>query len=209
MDTTLIQESKVFEKKSQRGGLVLVEVSPSNEKTLQTWLMTVSRGTERQMLRHIQLTLEINVPEFVWHELLEMMVAGVIPSGKLTAMGKSAKYLEIDSFRAKTQGRASIPSDMLRPSGEAHLAYEKFQESTQDLIEKLQELGVCDEQIGFLTPRTREVKGIWSLTLEEAVSVLRISSRESAIWELRELAISLREILREGIPGFNLIGNLP
>lgn len=208
MDTTTILESPTLKKKLTRGGVSLIEVTPFEESLLRNFIMTASRGSERQMLRHIQLSVQLTVPEFVWHELLELMVAGLIPGGSLTATLKSSKFVEILSFRSKSQGRASIPSDVLRSAGDAHLAYEKFIEQTSSLVKKLQDLGVCEEQIGLMIPRTREVQGLWSLNLEEALSVIKLAGRETVIWEVRELAINLRELLRDGVSGFNLIGSL-
>jgi hypothetical protein len=188
-----------------KNGLTLLEISPMDESKIKEWISATSKTEERHLLRQINLIFGLSIAEFVWLELLEMSASGMIPQGRLTLLGKRDEHFEIQSFRAATNGRYSIPSDRLPGDGEAHLLIEKFRDVSMELAEKLKSLSVSREQISIFSPKTRKVEAMWSLSLDEILKVLRLASNETALWEVRELAINLRELVKEKVPGFGMI----
>ena len=193
---------------SQVRAVTLLAVSPSNEASLRQWVPASQRTADRQYLKHINVTLKLSIPEYVWTELTEYGVTGVIPLGRITILKKSSEHAEIQSFRSSPHGRSSIPSDRLAREGDVHLRYEKLFDSIMDASAQFRNLGVSEEQISIWTPRTRLYEVLWSLDLEECLEVLKLSGKENVLWEVRELVIGLRETLKEGVVGFGHIGGL-
>ena len=188
--------------------VALLGVSPANETSFKPWLSPTHRSTDKQFLKHIQVSLKLSIPEFVWSELAEFCVTGVIPLGQVSILKKSFDYSEIQSFSSYVHGRSSIPSDRLAREGEVHLKFEKLFDSIMETSRDFRGLGVSEEQISILMPRTRKIEILWCLNLEECIQVIQLSGKENILWEVRELAIGLREELKEGVIGFGHIAGL-
>ena len=211
METSLETQSASLETYfplSQAHAVTLLDVSPSHEASLRQWLSASQRTAEKQYLKHINVTLKLSLPEYVWTELMEYCVTGSIPLGRVTIIKKSAEHAEVQSFRSSAHGRSSIPSDRLAREGEVHLKFEKLFDSILETSQEFRNLGVSEEQISILMPRTRKYEILWCLDLEECLEVLKLSGKENVLWEVREFAISLREALKEGVVGFGHIGGL-
>ncbi|MEI8025884.1 MAG: FAD-dependent thymidylate synthase [Pseudomonadota bacterium] len=193
---------------TQVDAVTLLDVSPSHEASLKQWLSSSQRTADKQYLKHINVTLKLSLPEYVWTELMEYCVTGAIPLGRVTVIKKSWEHVEVQSFRSSPHGRSSIPSDRLAREGEVHLKFEKLFDTILETSQEFRGLGVSEEQISILMPRTRKYEILWGLDLGECLEVLKLSGKENVLWEVREFAISLREVLKEGIVGFGHIGGL-
>jgi hypothetical protein len=205
LDTQIFVDLKSKFAQPSKNGLTLLEVCPSEDSKIKEWISAACKTEDRHLLRQINMVFGLSIPEFVWFELLEMMSSGTIYQGRLTLLSKREEHFEVQSFRAAPVGRFSIPSDRLPGEGEAHLLIEKFREASIQLAEDLKSLSVCREQISIFLPKTRKVEAMWSLSLDEILKVLRLASNETALWEVRELAVNLRELVREKVPGFGMI----
>lgn len=154
---------------------------------------------------HTNLTLNLNIMENSYTKLLELALHGKIKLGRITKVEKDQlEWSEIKSYRKQPSqvGKGSIPSQSISSPSEALTIIENVQKEASKARRDLYELGLCDSQIDAILPKTRLLNFAWSISLDDACALIKMIDDESADWEIRSLAMRLKQLVGKLFPVF-------
>ncbi len=174
----------------------------------------LARHKHMSPFRHMQFTFVIHTSEVVCRQLYKHQVGCAFTSGEFREAATvwneisgryvvfDPKFHEITAFRRQHESnkQASLPDEVIDKNDEAIEVYNKALKSAYEAYEKLLSLGACKEQarmilpIGFMNTLT------WTGSLEAVVNFIKLRDHEGAQWEIRKLAVAMKELINPICP---------
>lgn len=140
------------------------------------------------------ITFEIDVPYFVWVEILThkrfARNASSARAQKLSRHTENGYYVP-DTFYKDQRGMQSS-DDPIQSNDFAKWIYDKVWLNCLDAAEQLEELGVCKEQINRVIPPIKMIKGIMTGTEDAWDKFLELRTAKNADKAMQEFANSIR-----------------
>jgi hypothetical protein len=195
------------------GHFQLIDYSPVDEDLLLAKFGISSDETDAKIqglslvASHTNLTLNLRLMESSYNNLLELALHGKVRLGRLSKIEKDElHWSDIKTYRKQPliPGKGSIPSYSIASPGAALAIIEKVQAQASKARRDLYDLGLCDTQIEAVLPKTRSLNFAWSLSLSDALEMMTVIDDESASWEIRSLAMKLKQLVTKLFPVFAL-----
>jgi thymidylate synthase (FAD) len=174
----------------------------------------LARHKHMSPFRHAQFTFRIHTSEVVCRQLYKHQVGCGFTSGEFRESATtwneiSGRYVELDSgfhtpthFRTQHQSnkQASLPDSIVEENELAKVIYENAISDSQAAYQALLKLGVCKEQARMVLPVSFMNTLVWTASLEAIANFVKLRDHEGAQWEIRKLAVAVRDLVKEVSP---------
>lgn len=164
--------------------------------------------------RHVQFSFRIKTPEFVARQFYKHQIGCHYTSqDSFKDHGwneVSGRYVEVsDDFFIPNVFRGQDPNNKQKGSGEIHpfvqedLKNHDYKQMIKDAYDNYQYLiknGVCREQARAIVPLAFYTEFIWTTSLEAVVHFIRLRDHEGAQEEIRDVAKSIYENIKDKAP---------
>jgi thymidylate synthase (FAD) len=169
----------------------------------------LARHKHMSPFRHMQFTFIIHTSEVVCRQLYKHQVGCAFTSGEFREAATvwneiSGRYVvfnerfhEISAFRRQHQSnkQASLPDEIIDQNEDAIMVYKQAIKASYDAYEKLLALGACKEQARMVLPVSFMNTLTWTASLEAVVNFIKLRDHEGAQWEIRKLALAIKDLL--------------
>lgn len=169
----------------------------------------LARHKHMSPFRHMQFTFVIHTSEVVCRQLYKHQVGCGYTSGEFRESATtwneiSGRYVELgDAFHQPTQFReqhksnkqASLPDHIVAKNADALAIYDASMKASQEAYKQLLALGVCREQARMVLPVSFMNTLVWTASLEAVANFIRLRDHEGAQWEIRKLALAVRDLV--------------
>lgn len=174
----------------------------------------LARHKHMSPFRHMQFTFVIHTSEVVCRQLYKHQVGCSFTSGEMRESATvwneisgryvkfDEKFHEIKAFRSQHESnkQASVPDEIIEKNEEALQVYQESIKASYAAYEKLIELGACREQARMLLPVGFMNTLVWTASLEAVANFIRLRDHEGAQWEIRKLALAIKELVEPVCP---------
>ncbi len=169
----------------------------------------LARHRHMSPFRHMQFTFVIHTSEVVCRQLYKHQVGCAFTSGEMREAatvwneisGRYVKFEEefhqVEYFRRQHESnkQASLPDEIIERNDEAVAIFQDAIKSSYESYEKLLALGACREQARMVLPVSFMNTLVWTASLEAVANFIRLRDHEGAQWEIRKLALAIKDLI--------------
>lgn len=167
------------------GASELMETMP--EDRVRSVLATIMESGHFSTLEHASYTFAVDgVSRALTHQLVRHRLASFNQ--------QSQRYVKFDG------GFPYVKPPSIAGNAEADKAFENAMAVASDAYQKLVDLGIPKEDARFVLPNAAETKIVITMNVRELLHFFNVRCCKRAQWEIRELALSMLELVRPTAP---------
>ncbi len=160
--------------------------------------------------RHLMVQFHVKAPEFVMRQWYKHVV-GIETSSSSSAKDHawneiSGRYVPVSDFYIPLNWRKQSSDNKQASEGsieDQKSANEIFNSAMNEILgsyQKLLDLGVAKEQARMLLPLNQYTEVYWTASFQAIMNFIDLRDEATAQWEIREYAISMKELMLKIYP---------
>lgn len=171
----------------------------------------LAKNAHDSPFRHVQFQLHIKAPEFVMRQWYKHVVGAEATSShpvKDHAWNEiSQRYTEVDEFyipdtwrEQSTDSKQASGGEVDDPHDEAGETYIALLSYSQNVYQRLLDIGVAREQARIILPLSVYTEVYWTASFQALMNFIELRDNEHAQWEIQQYAKAVKEIVRAYVP---------